>query len=402
MKNLLTFTTVFCALVAHTQTFTTYTEADGLLDDTVLSVCVDSNDDVWFGCQEGISMYDGNTWTNYTMDDGLIFNTVKAIYVDDEGKMWAGTDLGISHMLDGTWGELTTNDGLEDNKINCISEDSQGLMWFGHADGASSYDGSEFTNYTMDDGLPFGGVKSIAEDEDGNIWMGTGLGGCFIWNGSSFTEINEDGDLISDGVRDVEIRNGTKWVATNIGLSVFDESDMHVADHDSVFTLPEPHEINPIEDVKIDSQGRVWAGVYVDYLVTVGGVSLYLGGEWYDYTEDDGLAGPNVGELALTSDDMVWVATTGGVTLIGDVPTGVESVPLGSAQSTMGLMIYPNPASDWVTISGLTDDAALFDLNGRKVKDIKASALTQIWVGDLESGVYFVKQGAFAKRFIVK
>ena len=405
MKILSIASLLFLAAFAQAQTFTSYyapdstnTNANALVNNVALSVAVDSNDNAWFGTQEGISMFNGTTWINYTEEDGLVYNTVKAIYVNAAGTMYAGTDFGISQLSDGNWSTLTTDDGLEDNKINCIFEDSSNQMWFGHADGASLWDGSEFTNYTMDDGLPFGGVASIAEDTQGRIWMGTGLGGCFILEDGILTEITEDEGLLSNSVRDIETAGNMKWVATNIGISVFDGSDMHLADHDSIFTLPEPHEINPVEDIKIDSQGRVWAGVYVDYLVSVGGVSLYVGGEWHDYTEDDGLAGPVVGELALTSDNNVWVATSTGVTFIGDVPISIES----EAKSNV-LVIYPNPASEWITVKGLEEDATLCDMNGRKLADINAlGTSTSIWVGDLEAGLYLVKSGSNVLRVVVQ
>ena len=411
MKTLSIASLLFLAVFAQAQTFTSYHETDtvggqvALVNDVVLSVYVDADDHAWFGTQEGISMYDGNAWTNFTDEDGLIFNTVKAIMIDGEGNLWAGTDLGISKMNDDVWSEYTTDDGLEDNKINCINEDSSGLIWFGHADGASSWNGSEFTNYTMDDGLPFGGVSAIEEDASGRIWMGTGLGGCFILSDDNFTELNEDNGLISNSVRSVTVDGSSKWISTNIGISVFDGNDLHVADHDSLITLPEPHEINPIEDVKVDSQGRVWAGVYVAYLVNFGGVSLYLGDEWHEFDEDDGLAGPVVRELAITSDDKVWVATSSGVTLISDVPTSIESQsdPFDSDQDGSQVKIYPNPASNWVTITGMTTDGMLFDINGRKQMDINTlGETTSIWIGDLKAGIYLIKAGITVKRIVVQ
>lgn len=420
MKALFIASLLFLAVFAQAQTFTSYHETDtvggqvALVNDVVLSVYVDADDHAWFGTQEGISMYDGNAWTNFTDEDGLIFNTVKAIMIDGEGNLWAGTDLGISKMNDDVWSEYTTDDGLEDNKINCINEDSSGLIWFGHADGASSWNGSEFTNYTMDDGLPFGGVSAIEEDASGRIWMGTGLGGCFILADGTFTELNEDNDLLSNSVRAIAIDGNTKWIATNIGISVFNGSDIHIADHDSLITLPEPHEINPVEDVKVDSQGRVWTAVYVDYLVSVGGVSVLLGDEWFEYGEEEiveeviveeGLAGPVVRELAITSDDKVWVATSTGVTLISDVPTSIESQsdPFDSAQDGSQVKIYPNPASNWVTITGMTTDGMLFDINGRKQMDINAlGETTSIWIGDLKAGIYLIKAGIAVERIVVQ
>lgn len=396
MKTLLTLMVALFSLSTFSQTFTTYTTADGLLNDNALCVDVDDDDVVWFGTQAGISSFDGNTWTNYTEADGLVDNTVFAILVDLYGNIWAGTDFGLSVYDGDNWWTYTTDDGLEDNRIKCFFEDAQGLIWMGHNDGASSFDSVEFTNYTSDDGLPFGGVNHINQDSDGSIWMGTGLGGCFILDGTDFTEINEDNGLISNSVRSIAIDDDNrKWVATNEGITVFNWANDFVIDHDSVFTLPEPHEINPIEDVKIDSQGRVWAGVYVDYLVTVGGVSLYDGGVWTDFDEDDGLAGPNVSQLAIDSQDDVWVVTSTGVTKISNVPLGIQDI------SVSNFNIFPNPSNGMIQISNAEDEVLISNLSGQVVYNSEI-APTFINLTYLDAGMYLVKCGGSVEKLLIR
>lgn len=388
-------------LGATSQTFTTYTEADGLLGDNVHTVDVDANDNPWFGTQDGIAHFDGSIWSSYTDADGLVDNTVFAIMIDSDGNLWAGTDFGISMYDWNTWTTYTTDDGLEDNRIKHIYEDDEGLIWFGHNDGVSSFDGASFSNYTMDDGLPFGGVNHVHKAADGTMLFGTGLGGLHLLSDGSFSSLEEEDDLLSNSVRSVTVdANDNRWVATNIGISVFDESNNHLVDHDDIFTLPAPHEINPVEDVKIDSEGRVWAALYVDYLVTVGGISLYSGGVWTDYDEDDGLAGPNVRQLAITSDDDVWVATSTGVTRIGDVPIGVTE-PQQFAHS-----IFPNPASDQTVIRADIEDGhvlTILDLQGKAVATAAfQSGQVELDVSELSSGMYLVQAGQLSSKLMVR
>lgn len=400
MNKILTLVVALAATCTQAQTFTTYTTTDGLINNTTHSVDVDANDAVWFGTQEGISSFDGNTWTSYTDADGLVHNTVFAIMIDSNGDLWAGTDFGFSIYDGNNWTTYTTDDGLEDNRIKCFFEDSQGLMWMGHNDGASSFDGSDFSNYTTADGLPFGGVNHISEANNGDIWMGTGLGGCHVFDGSDFTELNEDDGLISNSVRSIAVdESNNKWVATNEGITVFDNDDMFAVDHDDVFTLPEPHEINPIEDVKIDSQGRVWAGVYVDYLVTVGGVSLYSGGVWTDYDEEDGLAGPNVSQLAIDSQDDVWVATSTGVTKIGEVPIGIEET-----EST-ALAVYPNPTSGIFNLVSNTShkQVQVHNMLGQQVfSGVLRLGVSTIDLSNVAPGTYVVSAEDRVQKLIIR
>ena len=59
-----------------------FTSADGLADNIVLSIAIDSTGNKWLGTSEGISRFDGTNWTTYTTDDGLAGNGVKTIAID--------------------------------------------------------------------------------------------------------------------------------------------------------------------------------------------------------------------------------------------------------------------------------------------------------------------------------
>ena len=86
---------LFCTTVAlnsFSQEFTNYTEADGLIDNSVNCVAVDGNDHLWFGTQNGLSSFDGTSWTGYTTSSGIIDNAISAIAVMNNGDIWVGTD----------------------------------------------------------------------------------------------------------------------------------------------------------------------------------------------------------------------------------------------------------------------------------------------------------------------
>ncbi len=50
--------------------------------------------------------------------------------------------------------------------------------------------------------------------------------------------------------------------------------------------------------------------------------------------------------------------------------------------------VYPSPATDWVTVEGLTEETVLTDLFGRSVKTVLPSE--KIYVGDLPNGIYLI------------
>jgi ligand-binding sensor domain-containing protein len=407
-KIITLFTACFTLLGSslQAQTFTNYTMSDGLLADNVLSLDVAANGDLWFGTQNGVSVFDGvSIWTDHTTttDTGLAHNTIQALAVMSTGDVWIGTDFGVSVYNGSVWTKYTEANGLGDDKVKYIAEDLAGNIWFATSDGASMFDGVNWTNYGMADGLPFGGANHITVHSNGDIWISTGLGGVAIWDGATFTEITENEGLLNDKVRSLVIDgSGNKWVGTADGISVFDNSNTFSMNHTTMFTLPPPDTLNPVEDMAMDSQGIIWTAVYVDYLVTEGGVCAYDGANWFDYDVSDGLVGPVVRRLTIDANDDVWVATSTGVSKISNTGVGIESV-----SDNASFNLYPNPTSDVLNIS-LTnvenEQIEVYNTTMQLVKTVPVGNRQQqatMSMADVEHGIYFVKIGNQVSKVIV-
>lgn len=91
---------------------------------------------------------------NYSTKDGLPNNAVRALYIDSKNVLWIGTENGVSRMENGSFSNLDESDGLGHNSCWDISEDSNGAMWFAsYGGGVSKFDGKKFTVFTIKDGL---------------------------------------------------------------------------------------------------------------------------------------------------------------------------------------------------------------------------------------------------------
>ena len=390
--------------IVNAQTITNYTTADGLLADNVNCVDVDANDAVWFGTQNGVSVFDGATWVSHTTstDPGLIDNTIQAIFVASSGDVWIGTDFGASVYSATTWTSFTTTDGLGNNQIKCINEDAAGQIWFGTNSGASVYDGASFTNFGTADGLPFGGVNEIDVHSNGDVWMGTGLSGVSVYDGSNFTTINDTDGLIDNRIRAIVFDGSdNKWIGTSEGITVLNASNTFSMNHTTMFSLPAPDTLNPVEDIEMDSQGIMWAGIYIDYLVTEGGVCAYNGNTWNEYKVADGLVGPFVRALAIDGNDDVWVATSTGVSKISDPTVGIVDPELAQ------LHMYPNPTSGVITLNtqegAIGSEVMIYDASMKIVHQATVeSTSTKLNLNHLTSGIYFVKNGSSIERLIVQ
>ena len=344
MKLLKFYIVIFFSYALSAQDFTNYLEADGLLDNSVNCVSVDADDHVWFGTNSGVAFFDGFTWESYTTDDGLVDNVVKAIYSSSDGSVWVGTDFGLT-VYDGTTTvSYTDEDGLGDNRINHINEDSNGWIWVGEKDGVSVFDGEAWTTFTTADGLPFGGINHVTFDSNGDKWLASSIFGVVHFDDTTFTTFNTTSGLINNNVRAIAVDEAdNKWVATGQGISVLDTENMISDHHTMIFPLPPPDTLNPVVDVALDSNGNVWAGIYVDYLISVGGLAVWNGTSWSDYNyveSTNGLVGPVVRDLAIDSQNNVWVATSTGVTKISDLELSVTE-----HSEDVTVKIYPNPTS---------------------------------------------------------
>ena len=373
------------------QEYTHFTEAEGLINNSVNCLTIDQDQNIWFGTNNGASMFDGDNWTGFSteLNPELVSNSITAIFASANGAIWFGTDFGIN-TFDGTsWEIYTEDDGLGDNRISCINEDSNGNIWVGEKNGISKYDGAEWVYFGMEDGLPFGGVNEISFDSNNDLWLANSIFGMIHFDGIDFTTYNTSSGLVSNSVRTIEIDQvDHKWVGTARGITVFNADNEVLDYHTMMLLLPEPDTLNPVVDIAFDSQGNVWTGIYVDYLVTVGGVAGWNGSSWTGFTYDEELVGPVVRALALDANDAIWVATSTGVTKISEPVLSVSNV---SANSEM--IVYPNPATSIINIDTDSHELiSIFNSFGQTVLSIETTqGFNNIDISMLANGLYFIK-----------
>lgn len=409
MKNIFTLCLTLFSFALSAQTFTNYTETEGLISNTVNCVTVDADDNLWFGTQNGISKFDGTTWTSMdkTTHPGLVDNGITAIMVDKDNVLWVGTDFGVSRLDGADFTTFTEADGLADNRVTDISQGPEGIVWIANKDGVTVAEaGNAWTSFVAADGIPFGGIVHTGFGSFGRKYFSTPLSGIIMYDGVTFTPISEDEGLVSKKVTSTALApDGTRWVSTSSGVSAFDNLDKHLASYTRIFELPAPDTLNPVEDIKVDSKGRVWAGIYVDYLVTEGGVSMFDGNTWVDYDVSDGLVGPVVRQLAIDSKDDVWVATSTGVTKISFPNTSVSEI------AEAGFDVFPNPVSDVLTvqldseISFQTSDFKMHNALGQLVLKMPFSKYQNhltVPVSEFSKGIYFASIGGRSLKIVLR
>lgn len=386
---------------------TNYTEADGLVNNSVNCLDVAASDVMWFGTDSGVAVFDGVNWTNHNTatDVGFVNDVVSAVAVLNNGDVWIGSDFGAAHYDGSSWTTYTETDGLGDDRIKSIYELNDGTIAFGTNDGFTLFDGTDWTSYGTGDGLPFGGVTCFTQNSTDVLYFGTALGGVGIMDGP-FDFIEEDDDLLNDKVRAILFNADGQLIAgTSDGVSGFNAQDEWLFNHTQMYLMPPPDTLNPVEDVKVDGAGNLWAAIYVDYLVTVGGVAVHNGTEWAQYDESNGLIGPVVRQLVIDSENNCWVATSSGVSKIAAIDT--TNTGIFDFDVFDSMTIVPNPATDNIKISGGDTEPRLLEIYYSSMRLVKtkfignSTSTNAVDVSDLNNGMYVLRFGNSVGRLMV-
>jgi ligand-binding sensor domain-containing protein len=108
---------------------------------------------------------------SYTQADGLAQNSVFAVHQSRDGTVWAGTlSGGVSRLRNGKLTTYTTANGLASNTVSSILEGADGTMWFATPNGLSALAADGWRVYLMRQGLPADSVNCLLEDSAGVLW----------------------------------------------------------------------------------------------------------------------------------------------------------------------------------------------------------------------------------------
>ena len=216
----------------------TYTEAEGLAQNSVYSVLQSRDGSVWAGTLSGgVSRFQHGRFTTYTVASGLAANTVTSILEGQDGIIWFGTSDGLSSWSNGQWKTYTTQNGLPSTNVNCLFEDSSGTLWAGTSGGLAFFASGTFQVPSLS-GVLREAIFGIAEDRNGWFWITTsahvlqltrdklisnklGPGGIREYGPAdglpSSEGVNRSRSLISDSERRI-------WISVKGGLAMVDPS----------------------------------------------------------------------------------------------------------------------------------------------------------------------------------
>ncbi len=187
--------------------FSHLTTTNGLISNSIGSICQDNRGFIWISTLNGLQRYDGTRFVNYEMnmkDSAALHNSiVTSVFEDSRHRFWVGTAEGVYQMNRNTGKFYNYNLHLAAGHLpvvgaNGFTEDGNSDIWFLNIDGYFKLDPktNQFENESSSTGILAGSRPGlIAKDGKGNIWFTTSKGvKCYMYRLRKIIDRSNDPD----------------------------------------------------------------------------------------------------------------------------------------------------------------------------------------------------------------
>ncbi len=158
-----------------------------LSNKTIICINKENDQTFWVGTFKGLNKFNTQTetFTRYTNIDGLESHTIFFILRTHKNTLWLGTRGGGLARLNTRTMKAQSfihapNDktSIANNVVKYIHKDFNGYFWIATEMGISRFDPKKetFTNYNVSDGLPNNNIWAVLPDKNQNLWLSTNKG----------------------------------------------------------------------------------------------------------------------------------------------------------------------------------------------------------------------------------
>jgi|GEM_PF-5976807 ligand-binding sensor domain-containing protein len=151
--------------------------------------------------------------------NGLHTNYNFEIYQDSDGYMWFGGDNGIARYDGESFRYYSVDEGLPGNYTYAIFEDSRGIIWAGGYDGwLAKKSGEHFETVLAPGETQLNSVLDIIEDEKGNL---------IVKGSNALISFNPDSETYRTGDLHISLKGASLFKRENGEILVFDKLHLH-------------------------------------------------------------------------------------------------------------------------------------------------------------------------------
>lgn len=199
------------------------------LQNLVSTLCVSSNSSLWVGTPgAGLYCIQNQKCLHLTTSDGLSDNNILSLAVDSEDAVWVGTSARLHRVANGNMDSFGTGDGLPDQPVTAILPSRNGGVWVGFYNGAVYRENRGlFRRVSFPSSAANRPIRALCEDADGRIWIGTDGGhlGCITENQTIGWDLpSGTPDTCILGI--VTAEDGDLWVATESSIYSISQRDL--------------------------------------------------------------------------------------------------------------------------------------------------------------------------------
>lgn len=241
----------------------------------VATVDVDDKN-IYFGTQQGLSVYDGSKFSNYDTIHGLKHITIRTLKLIGKDSVIISTDKGLDLYVNGK----VIKDFDPENIITNVAVwkfemEGKNIIWMATDNGLVMYNlvTKEIKKYGAKEGLEDGYIRSVTLDHKNNLWITTPNG--FYWfNKKTFKKIGPNEGLTNNtNIYSVTYdKRGYLFLGNGRGLDRLDLNTYYTNYKISIKSYTDQDgfigdECN-LNASAIDEKGRLWLG-------TVKGVTVF-------------------------------------------------------------------------------------------------------------------------------
>jgi ligand-binding sensor domain-containing protein/signal transduction histidine kinase len=315
--------------------FSNYSINEGLSQSVVNCMFQDSRGFIWFGTQNGLNRFNGETFDVYSynpVDSNSISNNwIYAITEDHDGNLWVGTKGGLNKYLtkQNHFQRIEYQTGFTFDVTQYIYDVvclSNGNIIINTPPVISIYNPQKNSFSHFQSKLEFDrAVKDVKipviEDDDGRIWIGSTKGlALFSFQTQEFSYypfIDRNGYVV-DIVNITALfkdKKGTLWVGTTVGLfnlnsvsNRFEESGFNL-DSDKIY----PFENRCIRAILEDKFGTLFLGTEDNGLYVLSQYSSKAATIQNYTAENSGIVYNILQSLIIDRSENLWIGTLSGM-----------------------------------------------------------------------------------------
>lgn len=188
------------------------------LQNLVSTICLGPDSNLWVGTPgTGLYCLAKRQTLHLTTADGLSDNAILSLAVDSEGALWVGTAARLHRIADGVIASFGTADGLPDAPVTAIVARRSGGVWIGFNDGAVFRENKgQFLRMSESNNAQDKPIRALCEDSAGRLWFGTDSGrlGCIF--GRRFLSWDLPAGAADKAIRGlVAAADGDLWFGTD-------------------------------------------------------------------------------------------------------------------------------------------------------------------------------------------